>query len=47
MQEAITEKGRIHHLGPVLELSETPPRWARATAVLGSHPPRWPDRQGG
>jgi len=44
MQETMTEKGRIHHLGPVLELSETPPRWARATAELGSHPPQWPDR---
>jgi hypothetical protein len=47
MQETMTEKGRIHHLGPVLELSETPPHWARATADLGSHPPQWPDRQEG
>jgi crotonobetainyl-CoA:carnitine CoA-transferase CaiB-like acyl-CoA transferase len=45
MQETMTTKGRIRHLGPVLELSETPPRWARATAELGSHPPQWPVRQ--
>jgi len=44
MQESMTAKGPIRHLGPVLELSETPPRWDRATAELGSHPPTWPDR---
>ncbi len=30
------------HLKPVLELSETPPYWARPPAPLGSHPPVWP-----
>lgn len=45
MQESMTEKGPIRHLGPVLELSETPPRWARPTAELGAHPPAWPNRQ--
>jgi len=45
MQESMTAKGPIRHLGPVLELSETPPRWARPTAGLGSHPPAWPGRQ--
>lgn len=36
-----TPFGRIEHLAPVIELSETPPRWARPTVPLGSHPPEW------
>jgi len=39
-----TPKGRLHHLAPVLELSETPPRWARPTVPLGYHPAAWPAR---
>jgi crotonobetainyl-CoA:carnitine CoA-transferase CaiB-like acyl-CoA transferase len=42
--ETETPEGRIHHLGPVLELSETPPHWARPSAPLGSHPATWPQR---
>ena len=34
--------GRISFLKPVLQLSETPPRWDRPPAPLGSHPARWP-----
>src|SRR6202521_3288577 len=34
-----TPVGRLHHLGPVVRLSETPPRWARPTVPLGYHPP--------
>src|SRR5229473_1821723 len=39
-----TPVGRLHHLGPVVRLSETPPRWARPTVPLGYHPPVWPPR---
>jgi crotonobetainyl-CoA:carnitine CoA-transferase CaiB-like acyl-CoA transferase len=37
-----TPAGRLRHLAPVLQLSETPPRWARPTVPLGYHPPVWP-----
>lgn len=33
--------GPIRHLAPVLQLSETPPRWERPTPVLGGDQPRW------
>ena len=36
--------GRLHHLGPVVRLSETPPRWALPSATLGYHEPVWPAR---
>jgi crotonobetainyl-CoA:carnitine CoA-transferase CaiB-like acyl-CoA transferase len=39
-----TPGGRLHHLGPVLRLSETPPRWARPSVPLGYHEPVWPAR---
>jgi crotonobetainyl-CoA:carnitine CoA-transferase CaiB-like acyl-CoA transferase len=39
-----TPAGRLHHLGPVVDLSETPPRWARPTVPLGYHEPVWPPR---
>lgn len=39
-----TPLARLHHLGPVLRLSETPPRWARPTVPLGHHAPVWPPR---
>jgi hypothetical protein len=39
-----TPAGRLHHLGPVVRLSETPPRWARPTVPLGYHDPVWPAR---
>jgi crotonobetainyl-CoA:carnitine CoA-transferase CaiB-like acyl-CoA transferase len=32
----------IRHLGPLLKLSETPPRWIRPTPVLGGDRPEWP-----
>ena len=37
-----TPDGQLRHLGPVIRLSETPPRWARPTVPLGHHPPVWP-----
>jgi crotonobetainyl-CoA:carnitine CoA-transferase CaiB-like acyl-CoA transferase len=40
-----TPAGRLHHLAPVLQLSETPPRWARPTVPLGYHAPEWPARE--
>src|SRR5262249_6124770 len=39
-----TPVGRLTHLGPVVRLSETPPRWARPTVPLGYHEPAWPAR---
>ena len=36
--------GKLSHLTPVLELSETKPHWARPTVPLGYHEPVWPDR---
>ncbi len=39
-----TPVGRLRHLAPVLEMSETPTRWARPTVPLGYHPPVWPAR---
>lgn len=37
-----TPVGQLQHLGPVVRLSETPPRWARPTVPLGYHQPVWP-----
>jgi len=39
-----TPVGRLRHLGPVLRLSETPPRWARPSVPLGYNAPVWPER---
>ena len=33
--------GALKHLGPVLRMSETRPRWDRASPVLGSSEPEW------
>jgi hypothetical protein len=41
-QETESPAGRITHLGPVLQLSETPPFWARPPVPLGFHKPEWP-----
>ena len=37
-----TPTGRLGHLAPALELSETTPFWARPTVPLGTHSPEWP-----
>jgi CoA-transferase family III len=42
--ETDTPFGRLQHLKPALELSETPPFWARPNVPLGSHQPVWPTR---
>jgi crotonobetainyl-CoA:carnitine CoA-transferase CaiB-like acyl-CoA transferase len=39
-----TPVGRLRHLGPVVRLSETPPRWDRPAVPLGYHEPGWPAR---
>lgn len=39
-----TPVGRLQHLAPVVQLSETPARWARPTVPLGYHEPVWPAR---
>ncbi|HYM73212.1 MAG TPA: CoA transferase [Stellaceae bacterium] len=42
--ETDTPVGRLRHLAPTLQLSETQPRWARPTVPLGHHQPVWPAR---
>jgi len=44
LTEIDSPAGRIRHLGPVLEMSETPPRWDRPPVPLGFHAPEWPPR---
>ena len=39
-----TPSGPLRHLKPVVQLSETPPRWARPSVPLGYHQPVWPAR---
>ena len=34
--------GRVSHLAPVLQLSETRPHWSRPAVPLGYHEPAWP-----
>ena len=36
--------GRIRHLAPAAQLSETPARWTRPAVPRGYHPPVWPER---
>src|SRR5919106_1558825 len=38
-----TPMGKLRHLGPVVHLSETPPRWTRPSVPLGYHEPVWPN----
>jgi len=44
--ESDTPMGRLGHLGPVVQLSETPPGWARPSVPLGHNKPVWPQRAG-
>jgi crotonobetainyl-CoA:carnitine CoA-transferase CaiB-like acyl-CoA transferase len=39
-----TPAGRLRHLGPVVQMSETRPHWSRPAVSLGYHPPVWPAR---
>ena len=40
-----TPSGPLRHLKPVVQMSETPARWARPSVPLGYHRPRWPERE--
>src|ERR1700722_12646972 len=39
-----TPSGKLRHLKPVVQLSETQPYWARPSVPLGYHQPVWPER---
>ncbi len=41
-----TPSGPLKHLGPVVELSETKPHWARPSVPLGYHKAEWVARPG-
>ncbi|WP_282153335.1 CoA transferase [Ruegeria atlantica] len=41
MIEASTPWGQLRHMGHVLEMSKTPPRWEQPSSPLGSHMPEW------
>ncbi|MBM3359619.1 MAG: hypothetical protein FJY54_18105, partial [Betaproteobacteria bacterium] len=34
--------GRLTHLAPVVQMSETPAHWSRPSVPRGYHPPAWP-----
>jgi crotonobetainyl-CoA:carnitine CoA-transferase CaiB-like acyl-CoA transferase len=40
--ETVTPAGRLRHLKPVVQMSKTPPKWARPAVPLGFHEPAWP-----
>lgn len=42
--ETETPFGRMTHLAPVLQLSETPPRWTLPSVPMGTHQPVWLER---
>jgi hypothetical protein len=42
--ETDTPVGRLKHLKPTVQLSETPPYWARPSVPLGYNEPAWPAR---
>jgi len=39
-----TPMGRLDHLGPVVQYSDTPARWARPSIPLGHSAAKWPER---
>ena len=43
--ETQTALGRLRHLAPVAQMSETKARWTRPPVPLGTHPACWPDRR--
>ena len=43
--ETQTPIGRLRHLAPVVQMSETRARWARPPVPLSTHPPCWPDQR--
>jgi crotonobetainyl-CoA:carnitine CoA-transferase CaiB-like acyl-CoA transferase len=42
--ESQAPAGTLRHLRPTVQLSETPPHWARPSVPLGHHEPAWPAR---
>ncbi len=42
--ESQTPAGQLRHLRPTVQLSETPPHWARPSVPLGYNEPVWPPR---
>jgi crotonobetainyl-CoA:carnitine CoA-transferase CaiB-like acyl-CoA transferase len=42
MMVSETPFGKLHHLDPIVRMSETPPHWVRTTVPLGTHAPQWP-----
>ncbi len=42
--ESETPQGRLRHLAPVVQMSETAARWERPTVPLGHHAAVWPAR---
>jgi len=44
LQTCETPFGRLRHVAPAAQLSETPAYWARPAVPLGTHPPAWPDQ---
>ena len=42
---ADTPFGRVSHVVPAAELSETPARWTRPAVPLGTDPPVWPEAE--
>ena len=44
MEETDTPWGRMLAVAPAARLSDTPGRWVRPSAPLGTHPPEWPAR---
>ena len=42
--ESQAPAGTLRHLKPTVQLSETPPHWARPSVPLGHHEPVWPAR---
>ena len=46
MTASDTPWGRLHHLGPIVEMSGTPARWQLPSVPLGTHPAAWSSRSG-
>ena len=42
MTQSQTTSGTLTHLAPIVEMSETPPRWVRPSPALGADAPAWP-----
>jgi crotonobetainyl-CoA:carnitine CoA-transferase CaiB-like acyl-CoA transferase len=43
LMDTMSPMGRLTHLAPVVQMSETPARWERPSVPLGSSMPAWPE----